>query len=846
MQKPLIVVTISYAVGILLGRGLLYFPTTLIVLFLLTLIGLLASLLLRRVTLTRFLLTTLPAAAGALAYLLSAVWTPATDYTRLVPDDDTAKHVLTGRIVSALDRDPDRTGFVVSLHTLDSATASGKVRVSVREAVTHVGYGDIVRLTGKLFEPQGFRNPGGFDYAAHLAQSGISRMVALRDASGIEVLGRGSGLFRQIQDWREQIRQAFRSSLSGQGSAILQAMVLGEEGDLTDDVRDRFMAAGVTHIISISGSHLGMLAVLCFGLMRVSLRLLPERRYLQLTLATDPKKIAALMALPLVIFYTLLAGGQMATVRSLIMLSTAMAALLLDRDDALLHALALAALSILILSPQALFDLSFQLSFISVWIIGSVVLVWNELQIRQMTVLGRAGKGLVLLVIISLSTAIATGPLVARYFNQVSFAGLFANILVVPFAGMLVVPAGLLCGILSLFLGHLPLAGLNQLVANLFLASVSFFAGLPFSQFSPPSPGIIWLFCYTLFVGSLFVLFRSWLLARFKPFENPLRPPRGPLLLVAASALALGLLSIRALLPSAEPEVYFPDVGQGDAAVITLPGGKNILIDGGGTYDDRFDVGRRVLAPFLWNRGIRKLDLVVLSHPHPDHMNGLLFILNRFEVRELWTHGLDTDLPGHADLLRLAAEKHVIHIVRRAVDPPVILGPAELTVLHPAASFRSRERKGYAAENDRSLVFRVALAGRVLLFTGDIGRGAEAGLIRAGKDVKCDLIKVPHHGSKSSSSAGFVRAAAPAVSVFTVGKKNRYRHPADEVVEEYIGTGSRVLRTDRDGGLCIALCKDGLRDVRWNDREIMRIGPSGSAATERENWKRVWIRRWEL
>lgn len=847
MQKPLTVLTLAYAAGLLLGYGFLYFPAAGIILVIVSLVisGIFA--LFGRVSLQRFLLVAIPGLAGMAAYLYSAAWLPSDHYTHLFPETK-APHQMSGTIASSLDRDPDRTSFVVDVHRIDAVRASGRVRVSIREANASIGYGDGILFSGKLFRPGGFRNPGAFDYSEYLEQSGVHRTVSLKGLDQIQVVVPGAGVFRTIQDWRERIRRAFLASTTGPGSAILQAMVLGEEGGLTDEVRDWFMAAGATHIISISGSHLGMFSIICFGLIRLLLRLMPERWYHRLTLHADPRKIAAWATLPLVIFYTLLAGGQTATVRSLVMIAAALAALILDRETALVHSLAIAALLILAVTPQALFDISFQLSFLSVLSIAFVVRLWQEL--------GRERKGRVigllrdaaLLMIISFSTSLVTSPLVARYFNQVSLAGLVSNTIVVPFAGMVIVPLGLLSGVLSLFMDALPFAGLNQFMADRFISTVVFFSRLPFAVFHPRSPGLLWLTAYAVLVASCFVLLRAWLLARFKPLASSFRISRTAVAAATGAALLLVALSVPAFLPKRGLEVSFPDVGQGDSALVQIPGGRTILIDGGGTYDDRFDVGRRVLAPFLWGRGVRRLDLVVLSHPHPDHMNGLKFILKAFDVGEVWTHGMDGDLPGYDDLVRVMRDKRVRHTVMSARDATVRLGDAQLKVLHPGPTFYSRERKGYAAENDRSLVLRIAFRDRVLLFTGDIGTGAEGALLRGERDLKCDLLKVPHHGSRSSSSEAFVAAARPSFAVVTVGRENRYHHPAEEVIERYQRTGSRIYRTDRDGAVFIQGDDRGLHATAWDDRELTRVREIGATSLqlERENWKRVWIRKWEL
>ncbi len=844
MQKPIIPLTLAYITGLLLGHGFLYFPYSIVVIIFLGI--LLAYLLvwLDKLDLRRTVLIILPCLIGMTAYVYSVAWIPADHYTRYFnPDKET--HEITGKIESPLDRDPDRTGFVVDVHEIDGTRVSGKVRVSVREELSSVGYGDAIRITGKIFEPGGYNNPGGFDYPAFLARSGMYYTITVKNAEMIKVLQQGSGIFRTIQDWRERIRQAFLASTSGDGSAILQAMVLGEEGRLTDELRDRFMAAGVTHIISISGSHLGMLAVICFGLIRWLLFMMPERFYHRMTLYTDPKMIAAWLTLPLVVFYTLLAGGQVATVRSLVMIAAGLFAILLDRENALMHSLALAALLLLIASPQALFDISFQLSFLSVMVIGHVVTLWNELQLKTDTRFQKIRNSALLLIIISLSTGLATGPLVAFYFNQISFAGIASNLIIVPFAGMVVVPLGLFSGIVSLFINHLPLGWLNQVVSDLFISAVSFFSRLPFAEFHPPAPTLLWLLIYAIFFISLFVHTRARLLSRFKPFESTSRVSKPPIIGMALAGVCLLLPLALSFKPEQHMIVSFPDVGQGDSALIQLPGGQTVLIDGGGTRDNRFDIGRRVLAPWLWNKGVRGLDLVVLSHPHPDHMNGLIAILNKFDVAMVWESGMDTDLPGHDEFSAMIRNRKIPWRLVSADDSPIILGETTISVLHPRRGFDAHDQQAYAAENDRSLVVKITAKGRNYLFTGDIGIEAERDIIRTMPGLKADLIKVPHHGSKSSSSEDFVFQTRPDVAVVTVGRGNSYHHPSGEVVARYEKIGARICRTDIDGAVTIRENNGKFAIQRWNELIVRKIALSDHIAwstLERENVRRLWIR----
>jgi competence protein ComEC len=849
MRKPVILLTLAYSAGLLLGHGFLYFPYAICVTVLLCCVT--AGLFtwfdigtIHRIAVARYFLMTGACLIGMAAYLYSAAWFPADHYTRLFKPDK-AFHTVTGIITSPLDRAPDKTGFVVDLREIDGRQVRGTIRVSVQEETASLGYGDTIQATGKLFTPGEYKNPGGFDYPAYLAQGGIYDIMSVKNAGEIEVISRGTGLFRTVQDWRERIRQSFLASTSGDGSAVLQAMVLGEEGRLTDGLRDRFMAAGVTHIISISGSHLGMVAVLCFGLIRWLLFMMPERFFHRLTLYTDPKVMAAWLTLPLVIFYTLLAGGQMATIRSLIMISAGLLALILDRENAVMHALAVAALIILVANPQAIFDISFQLSFIAVFVIGRLTLLWNELQIKPGTRFQKIRNSVQLLIIISLATSLATGPVVAYYFNQISFAGIISNLIIVPFAGLVVVPIGLLSGTLSLFFHHLPLAWLNQAVSDLFVGAVTFFSRLPFAEFHPPSPTLAWLMMYAVFVVSLYTHTRARLLSRFKPLVSSSRVRRMPVIGMALAGMCLLLPTGLSFIPVQHTSISFPDVGQGDATLIELPGGKTILIDGGGTRDNRFDIGRRVLAPYLWNKGIRALDLVVLSHPHPDHMNGLIAILNKFEVGEVWESGLDADLPGHVEFSRAIENKKIHRQLVSAGAPPAMFGEAMVSVLHPRRGFAAHDRQAYAAENDRSLVLQIASEGKNMVFTGDIGTGGEQDLIRTMPGLNADIIKVPHHGSKSSSSDAFVSHVRPEVAIVTVGRGNPYHHPSDEVLARYERIGAGICRTDLDGEVTIAVKKGTFAILRWSDLILRRIDlfdRSTWGAQEQGNWGRLRIR----
>jgi competence protein ComEC len=262
---------------------------------------------------------------------------------------------------------------------------------------------------------------------------------------------------------------------------------------------------------------------------------------------------------------------------------------------------------------------------------------------------------------------------------------------------------------------------------------------------------------------------------------------------------------------SDDVRVTFLDVGQGDAAVVEGPRGFVALVDGGGAVDGGFDPGARVVEPYLRARGIGRIDLVVLSHPHPDHMNGLFRVLERFEVGALWTSGDEGDNPQYARLLGLARRRGIRQPVPAAFEHRGL----ELTPLGPWMGDRIGAPPGLSV-NDASLTVRLHHAGRSILFAGDLEEDGEAELVgRAGLDlpVASEVLKVPHHGSRTSSTPELLDTVRPGLAVASLGRQNRFQFPRPEVVARYRARGIRLLRTDRCGAVTIGLRARGALDT---------------------------------
>ena len=264
--------------------------------------------------------------------------------------------------------------------------------------------------------------------------------------------------------------------------------------------------------------------------------------------------------------------------------------------------------------------------------------------------------------------------------------------------------------------------------------------------------------------------------------------------------------------------VTFLDIGQGDASVVELPDKKVMLIDGG-TYEP--DMGRRVVAPYLWSKGIRKVDYIILSHPHSDHFGGLIYIIDNFDVGEIWSNGrLSTEAE---DLFRKIREKNISYKVLSRGD--LLEGEKyKIHVFHPYHEFYAGSPRGELSnQNSDSLVLRIESDNTSLLFTGDIEMEAEDNLLHLGKWLESDIIKVPHHGSSTSNSGEFIRTVSPDTAVVSAGRNNPFKHPHQETLWRYRDEGVRLLRTDIDGAVTIISGGDTYELKTYEDSRFKKV-----------------------
>jgi competence protein ComEC len=693
-------------------------------------------------------------AAFAIGFLWAAGVAQLRLAERLAPELEGRDLAVLGVVASLPSRGAQGLRFAFEPESA-AAPLPGRLLLSWYGTDAEVHPGERWRFTLRLRRPHGHANPHGFDYEAWLLERGIGATGYVRENASPERLGRRDSVADRIAQAREAVRGRFLAVLGETPAAgILVALAVGDQRAIADEEWRLFARTGVTHLMSISGLHVTLVSGLFAWLVAALWRRVPR-----LALALPARKAGAAAAIAAALGYALLAGFAVPAQRTFYMVSVVALALWSGRIVSPARTLALALAVVTALDPWAVLQPGFWLSFGAVALIFYVTAGWSAPEPRPLQWL-------------RVQWAITAGlaPAALFLFSQVSVAGPLANALAIPLVSAVVTP-------LALAAAAIPVEALLHVAEWLvqwLLQYLEWCAALPgafWQQHVPP-----------LWATLLALAGVAWLLL-----------PRG----FPWRAGGLALMAPALLLPAPAPApgeawVTVFDAGQG-LAVLVRTTGHALLYDAGPAFGDS-DSGERIVAPALVALGVRRLDELVLTHDDRDHVGGARAILERYEVPAV-RHSLPEEHP----LLALAGSP------RRCLRGEAWdWDGVHFEFLHPAADGAPTRR------NDLSCVLRVSAGGRALLLTGDIERSAEGALVREGLPP-AEALLVPHHGSRSSSSAPFLAAVRPRIAVAATGYRNRFGHPAPEVAERYAQAGAALLRTDRDGAVTVRLSAAGVR-----------------------------------
>jgi competence protein ComEC len=741
--------------------------------------------------------------------------------------------VETEEITSQGESWPVRTGIrltiyekVESSETAEDTSGTGETLVSP----SALAYGTRVKIRAKLHPARNYRNPGAFDYEGYLLHNGVS-VLGSAEAKDIERLPGFSG--SRIEFWRTRVHASIVAKIHqlwpASQASLMDAMVLGEESFLRNATRTEYQRSGTYHVLVVSGMNLSILAFAIFWALR--------------QFRVDPA-VAAIATVVVSFAYAFVVGVGPPVWRAAFMLATYLGARLLYRERNMMNAIGAAALGVLIVDPHALFGASFQLTFLAVFIIagiGSPILerttlpyarglrllqaasydlhvapkvaqfridmrliggrlerfIGGRLSLRLPAIVMRVAIGFGELLFISALMQAGLALLMAYHFHRATTMGMPANLAVIPLTQVLMPGAAAAIGLAyvsialakpAVWISGLALEGIAGTVHWLGGARV---VGTSIADLRVAMPSL------AMVLASIAVLALAMLAVQI---HRTRWPAFASIVVLFGVAAWIAFVPSRPLLRAGMMEMTTIDVGQGDSILLVTPEGRALLIDAGGLpqwMHSDFDLGEQVVSSYLWNRGIDRLDVVVITHPHADHLGGMPAVIANFRPRELW---MSIDQPvGELAAIVTQAQRAGMEVSVKKEGDQFDYGGAHFHMLAPGRD----QITGSMRPNDDCLVFTAAFGDTTALLEGDAERPAERRVVEQHPEAM--LLKVAHHGSASGTSTDLLSTVHPRYAVISVGARNVYGHPRREVLERLQQAGVKTYRTDEDGAVSFYL-----------------------------------------
>ncbi len=677
---------------------------------------------------------------------------------------------IQGKIVQEPSVKDDRISCVVSLGSLNGISVKGKIQLFINNQSNKnsVNYGDSILYRGSIFRADKNNNPFSFNYREYLENKHIDG-ISYVYGNDIEVTRSYRDLYYYtIIKPREWLRKRIDKYYSPRYAGFLKAILLGEKGTLSPKIRKDFAQSGLSHILAVSGLHTGVIALIILVVLQLFIR---------------NRNIVRIFTILLLIYYMLLAHAVPSVQRAVIMISLLLLAKILQRKVDSLNILFGAAFIILVINPSQLFSVGFQLSFISVF---SILAVFQSLSRMLNPLRGKSAFlfWLINLVLLSFIIQLILAPLTVHYFHTLAFGGIIANVIAIPLIS-LVLPLALLSILLPIPFFSVCYAASNKLLLY-----------IVFSLSNIVSSHKVLFFDFLTLETFQIIAIYAVLISIILIWE--VKDTLSKKLLKMSSGL-VGCILILILPAILSPHVFqitFLDVGQGDAIVLHTPNNKTILVDTGDKTETR-DYGDQVIVPYFKSEGIRSIDLLVLTHPHADHIGGALSVMENMEIDEVLIPKCEYESSLWENTLEKISEYHIPIIYADTSLSFDEFEPVEIKLLHPTNNYRNENNV-----NNYSVVLRCDYRDLSVLLTGDAEYEVEHMLMHDKTSMlNVDILKAGHHGSNTSSSEPFLKMVTPLYSIISVGEKNRYGHPDGEVVQRLEQYSRHVFMTDEDGAI---------------------------------------------
>jgi competence protein ComEC len=659
---------------------------------------------------------------------------------------DSSKHIKTIRLITPPSLNNIKVAFITNLD---------------------LNIGDRIRTCSKIRElSPAFHNPYTISWKWLKKLEGVNYEIK---GTVITVLPGGNF----IQMLRNKLKKTIENSGAKQQD-VIKALTIGDKTSLDENTINIFLKTGTSHILAISGLHVGIITGLFFFMFRWLLG-----RFRTFRLSGRHTKYASLMTIPFPFIFMVISGSGVSTIRATIMITVFMLSIFFERQREILNTIALSALIILLIYPHSLFMPSFQLSFTSVLFIVIIMgKIYPHIKLNNTYI-----KWFLTSVLTTVVATIGTLPIVIYHFYGINPICIIHNLISIPSMCMLSIPMSF-SGMIFPYGGYLlRLAG--ELI-NLNIAALSY---LDFGYIFPIiRPNLFEMLLFYAFLLCI-IFFKKKLVISFLVF-----------IVIPITIIHIALVCNDRY--NNKFSLNFIDVGIGDAILVEAPKGVRMLIDAGGDFRGNFDTGRAIVAPILLSKKILTLDYVISTHPHSDHAGGLPYILNTFRVKTFVAGGYYINDSVFMEIIKIVKNKNINFQMWKQGNKISINSDTQVLVMNPWQDFSGDDL------NDASLVLKFIYKNTSFLLTGDIGSEVEEKLILSGMPLSSNIMKIPHHGSKYSSSLPFLYAVKPGMAVLSAGSGIKGL-PSEEAIDRYKMLSIPIFRTDRNG--FIQICSDGNR-----------------------------------
>jgi competence protein ComEC len=657
-----------------------------------------------------------------------------------------------------------------------------KNRNSLDSLYNRLSDGNTICIKGAASKGMEKRNPYEFDYQKYIENSGLSGLFTAYSVNDVKILNSSKDFLSSfILDIRKFLDYKISALHTPQTAALLKGLLIGDRSEISEEVNNQFINSGVMHVIAISGQHVAyilVIFVLLFGRFNIYIR-------------------SALTAVGL-FFFLFITGMSPSVFRAVVMALVIITGYLTNRSVNGFNAVSVSALILLLIDPNTLFDPGFQLSFTAV--LGMMTFGRAFVQmINRLKLKSKIVQAVLMLTFVSFTAQIGTLPLTLYYFGKLSVAGILANILIVPVSGVIIS-----IGIVTLFCSAFWMWGASvYALENEFLVKFTLLTVKTAGEWKHAYLSINGFSLYDVIVSFAFIITAVFF---FRKTERSL-------VKIVVAALAVGNVLVytaidnREILPQNKMTVIMIDVGQGDSFLIRFPNGQTALIDAGEAAK-YFDNGERVILPLINKLGIGKIDYAFISHLDSDHCGGFISLIRKGKINRVFKPAI-----SDSSIKDSLFEKYCSQFntpVNHYSEKNMSVGNVRIYFLTPPDSIVAADKN----DNDKSGIIKIVYGKTAFLFTGDIEKGGERKLIeRYGNFLKCNVLKIPHHGSKTSSSFQFLKITSPEIALISAGRENKFGHPAHETIEKLTGLKARILRTDLNGAVILSGNGDKIEEM---------------------------------